>query len=87
LKIQEISEGLAWVRPFDSKMGYIDKSGKIIIKPKFDAANNFSGGLAQVMVLGDKKSVDPHGMEYQTPKYGYIDKTGKFIWKPTYQEL
>jgi hypothetical protein len=81
----DFSEGLAWVRPFDSKVGYIDMNGKLIIKPKFDAANNFYGGLAQVMMQGDKKSVDPHGREYQTPKFGYIDKKGKFIWKPTYQ--
>jgi hypothetical protein len=53
-------------------MAYIDKTGKIVIQPKFDAAEDFSSGLAQVRI-GD----------WETGKYGYIDKTGKYVWKPS----
>ena len=35
-----LSEGLAVVR-IDGKYGYIDKTGKIIIKPQFDFAHDF----------------------------------------------
>lgn len=47
--------------------GYIDKTGRLIIKPKFDWAGDFSDGLARV------------GFRSQV---GYIDTTGKFVWNP-----
>lgn len=49
-------------------IGYIDKTGRFVIKPQFKSAEPFSGGLARV---GDGE------------KFGYIDKTGKYIWNPT----
>jgi hypothetical protein len=49
--------------------GYINGSGQVIIKPRFDEARTFSEGLAAVLV-GDK--------------WGYIDETGKFAIKPRY---
>ena len=51
------------------KYGYIDKTGKIILKPQFDFAGRFSDGLALIRV----------GSEY-----GYIDRSGEFIIKPQY---
>jgi hypothetical protein len=52
------------------KWGYIDRTGKFIIRPQFDEALNmeFSNGLARVKIDG---------------KWGYINKTGKFVWKST----
>jgi len=50
------------------KYGYIDKTGKIVIEPKFDNAWSFSEGLARVKI---------------DDKDGYIDKTGKYVWEPT----
>jgi len=53
----------------NGKWGFIDKTGKIVIEPKFDnIARDFSEGLA-LFNLGSK--------------YGYIDKTGKYVWEPT----
>ena len=49
------------------QVGYIDKTGNIVIEPQFDFAHRFSGELAQVHV-GDK--------------IGYIDKTGRYVWQP-----
>lgn len=37
------------------KWGYIDKTGKLSIKPQFDTANSYHNGLALVGI-GDKSS-------------------------------
>ena len=48
------------------KFGYIDGSGKFIIEPKFNAAGEFSSGLAPVQI-------EKNG------KWGYINVNGKII--------
>ena len=59
-------EGLAAARKPDSeKWGFIDKTGKFVITPKFDEAALFSHGVVHVRYEG----ID-----------GYVDRTGKFIW-------
>jgi hypothetical protein len=59
------SDGLACVQishgDGENRYGYIDKSGKFIIKPTYKHGFNFSEGLASVLI----------GL-----KYGYIDKSG-----------
>ena len=52
-----------------SKYGFIDKSGKVVIEPQFDDAEDFSEGLAQVGKDG---------------KWGFIDKSGKVVIEPQY---
>ena len=54
------------------KHGYIDSSGKIVIRPQFDEAWGFSEGLAPVLV-GDK--------------WGFIDKTGTIVIAPQFFEV
>jgi hypothetical protein len=44
--------------------GYVDKTGEIVIEPRFDQAGSFSGPTA-VVRLGDR--------------YGLIDRTGKLV--------
>lgn len=51
----------------NDKRGYIDRTGKIVIEPKWNGANNFSNGRAVVAVNS------PHYKE------GYIDRTGKLV--------
>ena len=60
---------MAFVKTKEDKFGFIDKSGKLLIAPKFDWAESFSEGLASVFVKG---------------KYGFIDKTGKLVIKPQF---
>ena len=50
--------------PKDNKYGYIDKTGKEIVKPKYDDAYEFSEDLARVQ---------------KDDKWGFIDKTGKEV--------
>jgi hypothetical protein len=52
------------------KIGYIDRNGRIIIPPQYDAAYGFSEGLARIRV-GDK--------------WGYIDKSGQMVITPQYE--
>lgn len=62
----DFSEGLSrW--KFGKKYGYIDSSGKVVIKPRFDLTFHFSEGLAAVEIGG---------------KWGYIDKAGKMVIAP-----
>ena len=59
----------------ESKYGFIDKSGKVVIEPQFDYAglgiSAFSEGLAQVKKDG---------------KYGFIDKSGKVVIEPQFDD-
>jgi hypothetical protein len=61
------SEGMAAVEKktyVTSKWGFIDKSGKEVITPQFDAVSSFSEGLAAVRI---------------DSSIGFIDKTGKMV--------
>lgn len=53
----------------DNLMGYIDKTGRIIIKPQFGNIGPFYDGMARIIIGG---------------KYGYIDKTGKIVIQPQF---
>ena len=57
------SEGLTFVRR-NGKYGYIDKTGKIVIKPQFEWPSDFSEGFAYIKKNG---------------KYGFINKSGKIL--------
>jgi WG containing repeat len=52
--------------------GYVNKTGRLVIKSQYSEVKNFSQGLAAVKI-GDK--------------WGYIDRTGKVIVKPQYSEV
>ena len=58
--------------PAAALSGYIDKSGKIVIEPRFAEALDFSDGLAGVRT--DKK-------------FGYIDQTGAVVIAPQFDEV
>ena len=54
----------------DGKWGYIDGTGRIVIKPQFAWAEEFSEGLA--------------AFENEEGKHGYIDDTGKIVIEPKF---
>lgn len=58
----------------NDKRGYIDRTGKIIIRPQWAGANNFADGRAVVAVDS------PHYKE------GYIDTTGKLVIPATFDQ-
>lgn len=53
----------------EGKAGFIDSTGKVVIKPKYWAATDFSEGLAAARITGG---------------YGYIDKEENFVIAPQY---
>lgn len=65
----DFSEGLAAVRRASGEgIGYIDRTGQLVIKGRFNEAKPFKGGVALVLI---------------GTKWGYIDKSGNYIWEPS----
>ena len=66
--VGEFQEGLATLHVFEDgygkPVGFVDKTGKLVISGKFDGGFNFSEGFARVQKDG---------------KWGFIDKTGKEV--------
>src|SRR5262245_46332508 len=56
----------------NDKRGYIDRTGRIVIKPQFDGASDFSEGLAVI-------STSENGY-----RQGYIDETGRIVIRPEF---
>ena len=65
--IRDFTEGVAAFRENNS-WGFIDKTGKVVIKPRFEQIEyeGFSNGLCRVK---------------QNHQWGYINKKGEFVWK------
>lgn len=53
----------------NNKIGYIDSTGKVIIKPQFRNAGDFSEGLAYARINGT---------------YGFINQKGDYVIQPQY---
>ena len=60
----------------NNKVGYIDSTGKEVIKPQYMAGSAFFDGLALVKVDTIAPDSFSDGNYY---KYGYIDKNNNFI--------
>ena len=75
--VGSFSEGLAAVFDPHKGWGFIDKTGAVVIQPRFESALNFRDGLAPVVLAG---------------KWGFINTTGdlvidnKFEWVGEFSE-
>ena len=80
--VRHFKDGLAAVCIDDSsssprrQWGYIDKTGKFVIKPQYLSAECFSDGLALVSI------VDPK--DERKILYGFIDRSGNFAIEPKF---
>src|SRR6266513_2617600 len=72
LVLGQSGQRISRLRPIqqDGKWGYIDSSGKTVVKPQFAWAEEFSEGLA--------------AFENEEGKRGYIDDTGKIVIEPKF---
>ena len=67
------SENLPIGAKINGKWGFIDKTGKWVIKPQFEKVSIFQkNGLASVTM---------------NEKFGFIDKTGKWIVQPQFDSV
>lgn len=72
-----LSEGLlAFQAEKDSKYGYMDEKGAVVIKPAFTGAQPFEGERAVVNVAENYGAL-----------YGLIDKNGHFVIRPAYKDI
>jgi hypothetical protein len=68
--------GLAKVK-LEKKWGFIDTLGRVVVKPKYDQAENFSEGLARVRISQKGWGlVNTQGSEILKPMFDFI---GEFI--------
>ena len=63
------AEGFAVIET-GGKYGYIDKTGRVVIKPQFDHAEDFSGGMARITI---------------NYKNGYINQSGEIVVEPQFE--
>ena len=70
-EIFHFSDGLANVS-FHERWGFIDRSGKWVVVPRFTGAGRFTNGLAWVM---------------RKDKFGFIDKTGRMVIWPQFDNV
>ncbi|MBI3319660.1 MAG: WG repeat-containing protein [Candidatus Omnitrophica bacterium] len=77
--IGQFSEGLAWAAVtvkqgsrHRAAVGFIDRTGRIVIRPNFDITDDFSEGLAAVQIRG---------------RWGFINKKGKLVVEPKFKEV
>ena len=65
------------------KVGFIDRTGKIVIPLKFESVGDFYNGRAVALFRSrtTAKSCDAKG-----GKYGYIDRTGEVVIPPQFDE-
>jgi len=69
--LNDFSEQLASFKTADEMVGFIDGSGKVVIKPKFKAAGDFHGGLAWA--------------KNNAGIVGFIDPQGEWVLKPQFE--
>ena len=70
-QIRSYSEGLAAVEK-NGRWGFIDQTGKEVVKPGYTAVQNFSEGRAAVQIEG---------------RWGFIDRSGRLVVKPQYTDV
>jgi len=65
------SEGLAKFKNQEGEWGFVDKTGKVVIKPKYYYVESFKEGLALVVLRSEDREVTS----------GFIDQTGTEVIK------
>ena len=73
-EVRSFSGGLSRFQLFGkTDYGFVDKSGKVVLEPKYDVSSEFYEGLNSIYLDGSK--------------YGFIDRTGKTILKTEFGKV
>ncbi len=72
------AEPRLWPIEVGGKHGAIDRSGKVVIEPQYDASIEFSGGYARVSQNGKAGFVDTRGQLVISPKKAITRGSGDF---------
>jgi hypothetical protein len=68
-EVHPLADGMGRIKQ-DGKYGFVDSTGKIVIVPQYEGADDFFGGLALVTVHRDGKALNT-----------CINASGKIIWQ------
>lgn len=67
------------------KVGFFDKFGRVVIKPRFDFAGYFADGLAAVCTGCRSEKADAEHSITVGGRWGYIDRTGRLVIPLNYE--
>jgi hypothetical protein len=74
--------GMAMVNK-DGRFGFVNRQGRVAVKPVFLSARNFSNGVAVVVVF-QKRRWDPDlYTHHYEDRFSYINKFGQLLLRPT----
>jgi hypothetical protein len=73
------ADGMAAIR-LNGRWGYVDRTGKEVIAPRFSMAKPFGEGVAAVRVL-NAKGEDERG----EGKWGFVNHQGRFVLSPRFK--
>ncbi len=83
---RNFKEGLV-VFKSSNKYGYMDTSGKVVVKPQYDYAEDFSEGLAAVKAGDFSDGTAKVLLESDKgDRWGFINKQGELIIEPQYEK-
>jgi WG containing repeat len=82
---EQFSDGLAVVK-FAGRYGYLDKSGRVVIQPKFKEAYAFEEGVAMVGFGEPSAPFPKNDVRRLYPHVGFISKDGQFIIGPKFED-
>ena len=75
--VSQYGEGLmVFGNSFEGPLGYLNREGQIVIKPKYKSAEGFKDGVA--IVSESDSFIGP---------YGVIDKEGKYLYPPIFSDI
>lgn len=67
----------------NGKWGFIAPDGSYVVRPSFDYARGYDGGLAVVYVGVNPIFDEDWAGHLPAAKIGYVDWDGKMVWRPT----
>ena len=71
--LQQVAQRERFPIEQNGKWGYIDRSGKVVVPPTFDSANEFHEGLALVSIKNKNFFINPSGTIVISPQYDIVN--------------